>query len=71
MFRTKKAIDNDFNKSMRGEDKESKKYLWEFIEHSGLAKKSEKHEGKYTLTEVFRDTLDEYLSPSLFRDLWD
>ena len=45
MLRTKKAIKNEFHKSMKGEDKKSKKYLREFIEHSGLAKKLEEHEG--------------------------
>ena len=49
---------------MKGDAKASKKYLWEVIEHSGLAEKSEEHERKYTLTEVYRDTLDEYLTRS-------
>ena len=49
---------------MKGEDKKSKKYLWDVIEHSGLAVKLEEHEGKYTLTKVYCNTLNEYLSPS-------
>ena len=49
---------------MKGKDKASKKYLWEVIEHSGLAEKSEEHEGKYTLTEVYCDNLDKYLEKS-------
>ena len=68
MLRTKKAIKKEFHKSIKGEDKKSKKYLWNIIEHSGLAKKLEKHEGKYILTEIYQDTLDEYLSPSFIRD---
>ena len=64
MLRTKKAIEKEFHKSIKGENKKSKKYLWAVIEHSGLAKKLEKHEGKYILTEIYQDTLDEYLSPS-------
>ena len=68
MLRTKKAIKKEFHKSMKGEDKKSKKYLWDVIEHSDLAKKSEKHEGKYTLTEIYQDTLDKYLSPGFIRD---
>ena len=68
MLRTKKAIEKEFHKSMKEEDKKSKKYLWDVIEHSGLAVKLEEHEGKYTLTEVYQDTLDEYLSPSFNQD---
>ena len=68
MLCTKKAIEKEFHKSIKGENKKSKKYLWDVIEHSGLAKKSEKHEGKYILTEIYQDTLDEYLSPSFIRD---
>ena len=63
---TIKAIEKKFHNSMKGKDKASKKYLWEVIEHSGLAEKSKKHEGKYTLTEVYQDTLDEYLSRSFY-----
>ena len=68
MLCTKKAIEKEFHKSIKGENKKSKKYLWDVIEHSGLAKKSEKHEGKYILTEIYQDTLDKYLSPSFIRD---
>ena len=68
MLCTKKAIEKAFHKSIKGENKKSKKYLWDLIEHSGFAKKSEKHEGKYILTEIYQDTLDEYLSPSFIRD---
>ena len=53
MLCTKKAIEKEFHKSIKGEDKKSKKYLWDVIEHSSLAKKSEKHEGKYILTEIY------------------
>ena len=31
MLRTKKAIENKFHTSMKGEDKKSKKYLWDII----------------------------------------
>ena len=68
MLRTKKAIEKEFHNSIKGENKKSKKYLWDVIEHSGLAKKLEDHEGKYILTEIYQDTLDEYLSPSFIRD---
>ena len=68
MLCTKKAIEKEFHKSVKGEDKKSKKYLWEVIEHSGLAKKSDDHEGKYTLTEVYQDILEEYRSPSFFHE---
>ena len=68
MLRTMKAIEKEFHNLIKGENKKSKKYLWDVIEHSGLAKKSEDHEGKYILTEIYQDTLDEYLSPSFFRD---
>ena len=61
MLCTTKAIEKEFHNSMKGEDKTSKKYLWDVIEHSGLAEKSKKHEGKYTLTEVYCDNLDKYL----------
>ena len=64
MLRTTKAIEKEFHNSMKGEDKASKKYLWDVIEHSGLVEKSKKHEGKYTLTEVYRDNLDKYLGKS-------
>ena len=46
---------------MKGDAKASKKYLWDVIEHSGLAEKPEEHEGKYTLTEIYHDNLDKYL----------
>ena len=68
MLCTAKAIENKFHNLMKGKDKKSKKYLWDVIEHSGLAVKSEEHEGKYNLTKVYQDTLDEYLSPSFIRD---
>ena len=68
MLRTKKAIEKEFHKSIKGENKKSKKYLWAVIEHSGLAKKSEEHEGKYILTEFYQDNLEEYLSRSFIRD---
>ena len=64
MLCTIKAIKKEFHNSMKGKDKASKKYLWDVIEHSGLAEKSKKHEGKYTLTEVYRDNLDKYLGKS-------
>ena len=64
MLCTIKAIKKEFHNSMKGEDKASKKYLWDVIEHSGLAKKSAEDEGKYTLTEVYRDNLDKYLGKS-------
>ena len=68
MLPTTKAIENKFHNLMKGEDKKSKKYLWDVIEHSGLAKKLEEHEGKYILTEVYQDILEEYCSPSFFHD---
>ena len=68
MLCTIKAIEKEFHKSVKGEDKKSKKYLWEVIEHSGLAKKLEEHEGKYIITEVYKDILEEYRSPSFFCD---
>ena len=68
MLCTKKAIENELHNLMKGKDKKSKKYLWDVIEHSGLAVKLEEHEGKYTLTEIYQDTLDEYLSPSFIRN---
>ena len=68
MLRTTKAIEKEFHNSMKGEDKKSKKYLWDVIEHSGLAVKLEVHEGKYTLTKVYCDNLDKYLSPSFICD---
>ena len=68
MLQTINAIEKEFHNAMKGKDKNSKKYLWDVIEHSGLAVKLEAHEGKYTLTKVYRDTLDEYLSQSFNRD---
>ena len=68
MLCTTKAIEKEFHNAIKGKDKTSKKYLWDVIKHSGLAEKSEKHEGKYTLIEVFRDTLDKYLGKSIDRD---
>ena len=64
MLQTIKAIKKEFHNSMKGDAKASKKYLWDVIEHSGLAEKSKKHEGKYTLTEVYCDNLDKYLGKS-------
>ena len=64
MLCTIKAIKKEFHNAMKGKDKKSKKYLWDVIEHSGLAEKSKKHEGKYTLTEVYRDNLNKYLGKS-------
>ena len=60
MLCTIKAIEKEFHNLMKGKDKVSKKYLWDIIEHSSLAEKSEEHEGKWTLTEVYRDNLDKY-----------
>ena len=68
MLCTEKAIENEVHNLMKGEDKKSKRYLWDVIEHSGLAVKLEEHEGKYTLTKVYQDTLDKYLSPSFIRN---
>ena len=70
MLQTIKAIEKEFHNSVKGNAKASKKYLWEVIEHSGLAEKLEKHEGKYTLTEVYQDTLDEYLSRCFNWNWW-
>ena len=64
MLHTIKAIKKEFHNSMKGKDKASKKYQWDVIEHSGLAEKLDKHEGKYTLTEVYRDNLNKYLGKS-------
>ena len=68
MLQTIKAIKKEFHNSMKGNAKASKKYIWDVIEHSGLDEKLEEHEEKYTLTKVYQDTLDEYLSPSFIRD---
>ena len=68
MLCTTKAIEKEFHNAMKGKDKNSKKYLWDVIEHSDLAVKLEVHEGKYTLTKVYCNTLDEYLSPSFNQD---
>ena len=64
MLHTIKGIKKEFHNSMKGEDKKSKKYLWDVIEHSGLAEKLDKHKGKYTLIEVYCDNLDKYLGKS-------